>query len=987
MKKRLLLQLLTVVCALSAYAYNNGDYVYTATQKLKITGENIVLNGDFADGLAGWYDLEKGIPSAETWSKEQGLGPNGEMVIMSNGASLEGAICNNWELAAGTYVVMFDIKGESIGTTSVTPGANNYVDFFLTSVGNLAKSADAGDVNVATTDGFKGDWKTVSFFFNVEDGQSLTMNFSNLATGAMFTNVQLYPATEVYDTRALERRLAYVDQLVATGKFTSDENGFIDNVVNVIRTWLDENSPELDDISNVESILEEYDAMLLAWLNENSADLLKNEKRWSAYGDTRKFNEIGNWKGSGGRWFHKNNGGGDGDEIGHRLQGGNAAGAATMHYTITPAYAGTYLFSVETQGYYMQGTKNKTDEQYMPDYNRDFTGVTFYGGKDILGIDAAANETMDAVKVDAGVLNNHYYKTITVFVDVTEDMVKEQTPITFGMTYIPNPDETAAGKYGSNVQLRNPQLRVVGVAQSVYDYAEEVQSIIAQQNELTSRIATAKEKVAQTKEQGFPWGKADLNAAIEEAQGVLDASQAFVSNGEVVDEEAIKNLLFTEGETKESAVVLSSVNAIKKAWETYESLNASFTGLQAKVAAANEVLTANAGKGDATRRAALENAVAEANAMVAATGEESEKDAFDAKTAEIASLLAAWENTLASYADPTNLPISANPKSSSDKNWTFTETVSGKENFKEATQGKGWEAGYYTAVWRGNTASPQSKMVQTFSISDPGIYEFRVHAEATNEDFGKHIGMATIIEADPDNGIVADTIYNKSSVKVFLGEVASPETDSVSVVSRLRLSGGTSNSGAGSALNFFGYDANLYSVYYLKTGDAPIDVEFGMSSYGQVDGAGANSYGFGDTKLFYMGNEADFRKDMVADMTKRIAAAKAVLDANIDNEAASTWTSRLQRRMVDAENALKATSTIKDLTALANATYFVEQLAEQVQIAVDAAAAGIEQVIVDNNVRPAVQGVYTITGVKMGKDVQGLKPGLYIVNGKKYLVK
>lgn len=985
MKKRLLMQLLTVVCALSTYAYTNGDYIYTPTQKLKITGENIVLNGDFADGFAGWYDTEKGIPSAETWSKESGLGPNGETTIMSNGATLNGAVCNNWELDAGTYVVMFDIKGEGIGTTSITTGATNYVDFFLTSVGDLVKSADAGDVSVATTDGFKGEWKTVSYFFSVEDGQSLTMNFSNLATGAMFTNVQLYPAVEVYDTRALERRLAYVDELVATGKFTNDENGFIDNVVNVVRGWLDENSPELDDVSNVESMLEEYDTMLLAWLNENSADLLKNEKRWSTYSDTRKANAFGNWTGSGGRWFHKNNGGGDGDEIGHRLQGGMAAAAATMHYTITPAYAGTYMFSVETQGYYMQGTKNNTAEQYYVDYNREFTGVTFYGGKDILGTDAAENETMDAVKVDGGVLNNHYYKTITVFVDVTEDMVKEQTPITFGMTYIPNPDETAAGKYGSNVQLRNPQLRVVGVAQTDYDYAEEVRNINTQQEELASRIATAQEKAAKTKADGFPWAKADLNAAIEDAQGVLEASYAFEKDGEVIDEDGIKNLLFTEGETKESAVVLNAVNAIKKAWDTYESLNASFTGLQAKVAEAQKLLADNAGKGDATRRATVETAISEAEAMIAATGEESEKDAFDAKNAEIAAAVAAWQNTLASYADPTNLPISANPESSSDKNWTWTETVSGKENFKKATQGSGWEAGYYTAVWRGNTASPQSKMVQTYTISDPGIYEFRVNVQATNEDFGKHLGMATIIDADPDNGIAADTIYNKSSVKVFLGEVGNPETDSVRTVSRLRLNGGTSNSGAGSALALFGYDANLYSVYYLKTGDAPIDVEFGLSSYGQVDGAGANCYGFGDTKLFYMGNEADFRKDMVADMTKRIAAAKAVLDANIENEAASTWTSRLQRRLVDAENALKATSTIKDLTALANATYFVEQLAAQVQIA---ATAGIENVTVEAaNVRPAVQGVYTITGIKMGKDVQGLKPGLYIVNGKKYLVK
>ena len=55
MKKRLLMQLLVLVCAIGAYASNVGDYIYSPTAKFKITGENLVTNGafDVGDGTTG----------------------------------------------------------------------------------------------------------------------------------------------------------------------------------------------------------------------------------------------------------------------------------------------------------------------------------------------------------------------------------------------------------------------------------------------------------------------------------------------------------------------------------------------------------------------------------------------------------------------------------------------------------------------------------------------------------------------------------------------------------------------------------------------------------------------------------------------------------------------------------------------------------------------------------------------------------------------
>lgn len=78
MKKRLLLQLLAVVCTIGANAYNVGDYLYSASGKFKVISANQVENGCFtegADGFSGWTDEDGMSVSSENWKISTGLGP------------------------------------------------------------------------------------------------------------------------------------------------------------------------------------------------------------------------------------------------------------------------------------------------------------------------------------------------------------------------------------------------------------------------------------------------------------------------------------------------------------------------------------------------------------------------------------------------------------------------------------------------------------------------------------------------------------------------------------------------------------------------------------------------------------------------------------------------------------------------------------------------------------------------------------------------
>ena len=299
MKKRLLFATMGLICSLGTYALEVNDYAYTNTQRVKITGDNKVINGDFAEGTEGWTDAAGNALNLEVWSFGEGLGPNGENVLSSlNGGTADAALCQKWDLDAGSYIVMYDIKGEATTATFLTPGGANNADFFLTSTANPVYTrvdANDGTISVATPDGYKENWKTNAYYFEVGSGQSLVMHFEKLTTNTMITNIQIYPAKEVYDMRILENKLDFVDQLIATELFTEDtENEFINNVVSSVREMLNgqkdyEQLPAeergnigdgpLDDKNAIEGMLESYEEEFVLWLNANGADMLKDEKR------------------------------------------------------------------------------------------------------------------------------------------------------------------------------------------------------------------------------------------------------------------------------------------------------------------------------------------------------------------------------------------------------------------------------------------------------------------------------------------------------------------------------------------------------------------------------------------------------------------------------------------------------------------------------------------------------------------------------------
>ena len=223
---------LAVLATATSFAFNVDDYAYNSTQRFKITGPNLVTNGNFANGRDGWYSTDKETgANAEVWDFVEGAGPNGENVIQSLAATADQPFCNSWELAPGSYLVSYQVKAAagknlmpysvdtSKGTISVPA---NCADFFINSTGELIRvlpTDEAPVTGVASMAYVNDDWRTVCFFFTIEEGQKFVMHFEKLDAETQFTNIEIHQAEQVYDIRVAQNRISLAKELMEMPEF------------------------------------------------------------------------------------------------------------------------------------------------------------------------------------------------------------------------------------------------------------------------------------------------------------------------------------------------------------------------------------------------------------------------------------------------------------------------------------------------------------------------------------------------------------------------------------------------------------------------------------------------------------------------------------------------------------------------------------------------------------------------------------------------
>ena len=111
--------------------------------------------------------------------------------------------------------------------TAGSAAGSNAIDFFLNSNGSFTKDASTDDapvVNVATSVNFpQEEWKQVVFYFTADQGQYLVMHAEKLATDIQITNIEVHAATEVYDVRIAQNKIAFAKELMENPAFNTEE--------------------------------------------------------------------------------------------------------------------------------------------------------------------------------------------------------------------------------------------------------------------------------------------------------------------------------------------------------------------------------------------------------------------------------------------------------------------------------------------------------------------------------------------------------------------------------------------------------------------------------------------------------------------------------------------------------------------------------------------------------------------------------------------
>lgn len=707
MNKRLLISFAAIMGAMTSFAYNQGDYVYTHDAKFKVVGENILTNGNFSANYDGWKDYADGALSPDYWSIETGAAQDGGNVIQSADAAAD--LTGNYMYQAvpfetgKSYVITFKMKGVEPGTSSITQKTSNYVDVFANADGTTSKTADRFQ-QVATTDAISAEWTSYSYSFTdtVTGGSTgyIVVSFGQLAQGTQISDISINEVEQVYDSRIADKEIAYAKSLLAIDDFKNgrdDFAGILEGVEAMFKT------SEMDDVASAEETLKSFVEAENEFLDANSYDvssMINSKQLWTT--KLQKANgTYGDWYVEGSsRWYHDP---ASDPYIRDYIQGSYNLPAGTAKI-VKEMPAGKYFFSCESKGYRMAGSGSAV--RYTPDYTYVVEGAKVFIGNDSVSFN-----------LDQRNFERHFVMST----------LAEGDTLNAGFWH---PATSVDNKLGGQVYMQTPVLRIIGdnsngeMQKYVEDYVT-LKNIATQANALKVMLDSA---VVVSAKAEYPWGKAELNDTTTKYQAVYNELSVLQPGAELFDVAADS--------------LMQSMRIVRSAIQTYYSLNAPYTDLKAQIAQANESinLPANANGDKATFKAVIDKAQGLINKTTAEYNEELAQQMKDAKT-ELADAQSAFESTTAAFNNPSEIQL-VNPffegakKGAIPTGWTGVMDKDGNAKWKGGTN-KNYENGTFVCSWKGYTYFPKNSVAQQVNVLKSGVYVLSCQTICYNENGGK----------------------------------------------------------------------------------------------------------------------------------------------------------------------------------------------------------------------------------------------------------
>lgn len=922
MNKRLLISFAAIMGAMTSFAYNVGDYVYTHDAKFKVVGHNLITNGNFGSNYDGWKDYADGALSPDYWSIETGAAEDGKGNVIQSANGGADLIGNYMYQAVPfesgkTYVVTFKMKGVEPGTSSITQKTSNYVDVFANADGTVSKTADRFQ-QVATTDALNAEWTNYSYSFTdtVTGGSTgyIVVSFGQLTQGTQISDVEIREVESVFDTRISDKEIAYAKSLLAIDDFKNGRDAFNGVLEGIEAAFKGSN---MDDPSTAEDALKSFVDAENLFLDANSYDvssMINSKQLWTT--KMQKANgTYGDWYVEGStRWFHDP---ASDPYIVDKIQGTFNLPAGTAKI-VKEMPAGKYFFSCESKGYRMAGTASAV--RYTPDYTYVVEGAKVFIGKDSVSFN-----------LDQRNFERHFVMST----------LAEGDTLNAGFWH---PATSVDNQLGGEVFMQTPVLRIVGDNSNgeMKTYVENyvaLNAIATQANSLKVMLDSA--AVISTKAD-YPWGKAELNDTTTKYKAVYSELSVLQPGAELFDVAADS--------------LMQSMRIVRSAINAYYSLNAPYTDLKAQIAQANESinLPANANGDKASFKTVIDKAQALINSATAEYNEELAQQMKDAKT-ELVAAQSTFESTTAAFNNPSELQI-VNPffegagKYKIPTGWNGVMDENSNAKWKGGSD-KNYENGSYVSAWKGYTYFPKNSLAQQVNVLKSGVYVLSCQTICYNENGSK------------------DGDRNTHSGVFYYGKL----TESADTIAAHMIHTNRN----------VGYYPEIYAVVYDKADEAETSLELG---YNALNNTCCNQYTFGGNHLRYMGPKAKFDTDLAAALAASLEKGAAMYQsiASFENDATVEPNTKLTygNIYINLGHAVDYAQVAETSSQKMTAYYQLQDAIKNANVVV----AGVKGIIAEP-VAKIQKGVYTLTGVKVADNAANLPQGLYIVNGKKVIVK
>ena len=530
MKKQLLSIALLSAVVSGAMAHEIGDKVYSNSAKWKITGKNLVTNGDFSDlSLSGWTAIDETVDKLTTFSVLAGQGHEGKNEIKVNDGQtdLKNGIYQTIAIQqGGTYIVSMKVmntKAAGFTDFDLTGANTNYINAYYNTDGALA-TADGTNLSYGA-DGVCGgytfsfttdEFTEVNFPVQAPANGQIVIDLRGLSEGLEICDVTCQAAEKIYDTRIPEKRIAYINSVLKSYEFSEDSKAELQEAITEVETLISDDADE-----GYDNAMENLDLAWQEFVTANFSNVLNSintgaSGNYSANWDnwTSKFNKLSSdasaqnkvsgWSWSTDRWCHKT------AEANSPLQiqwmrnsSGTWDNIATNTTTLDK---GIYFFGFQGAGGMMTLNKDRWTRSQAKECAETYV---FFN-----------NDTTDMFLLPTSNDMASTYGNVIYKFEVAED----NTPVKFGIRC--NIGQGQVAKDGFDVNFYHPVLYKVLVAGELTPeqktYLDNVQTQI---DALKGRIKVAEDYVAETQKE-LPWGKEDLKAGLEEAKKRLAVWEA-----------------------------------------------------------------------------------------------------------------------------------------------------------------------------------------------------------------------------------------------------------------------------------------------------------------------------------------------------------------------------------------------------------------------------------------------------------------------------